>query len=99
MASQKIEQIRPANAGVDLAMTDIGLIPGPRSTVLNGLTYAISLDSAGELAGGDTVTLADGTSKAHKTELLSIDTSGAALPSFPNPSFDTNTTGWTNGTT
>lgn len=82
----------------DQAMTDIGLVPGPRSTQLAGLTYAISLDSAGELAGGDTVTLNDGTHLIRKTELLSFDLSGAALPTFPNPlNPAVNTTSWNTG--
>lgn len=81
-------------AAADQALVDIGLVPGPRSTQLGGLTYAISLDSVGELAGGDTALLANGTNLVRKTEILSFDFSGGALPTFPNPSFDTNTTGW-----
>lgn len=107
-ASAEVQLVRadPALRSVDLGsfaasdqtMVDIGLVPGPRQTVLNGLAYAISLDSAGELTGGDTVTLADGASKARKTELLSFDPSGASLPTFPNPSFDVDTSSWTPGT-
>lgn len=76
------------------ALADIGLVPGPRSTQLGGLTYAISLDSSGDLTGGDTALLADGSSLVRKTEILSLDSGGSALPSFSNPSFTTNTTGW-----
>lgn len=96
-ASVNLRAVDKASFGAsDQAMSDIGLVPGPRCATLGGLIYAISLDSSGELAGGDTVTLPDGTSKARKTELLAISPLGAALPTFPNPDLAT-TASWTPG--